>query len=175
MRDGRKPTKAFWRSYSALYGNAVAEPGVAPKKRAKPRQIERQEQMKFNAWFDKFLWTKGYRWFHPANGGSRGNLIEAVNFKRSGVKAGVPDVILPMARKSHHGLVIELKRPDGKLRDVDVEQIGWLDWFDGQGWSAHVAFGFEKARGIVTDYFTSSIFDDDFNKRETAWQVLKLQ
>lgn len=169
----RKPTKAFWRSYSALYGNAKAEPWGAPKKRAKPRQIERQEQIKFNVWFDKFLWSKGYRWFHPANGGSRGNAIEGVNFKRMGVKAGVPDVILPMARKSYHGLVIELKRPDGKLYDLADEQIGWLDWFTGQNWSVHLAFGFEEAQSVVKDYFTPRIGFDEFSKRTTTWQILK--
>ncbi len=145
----RKPTRAFWNAYSALYGNGV----VKPKKPKKPRRRDEEiEQEKFNAWFDAFLWRKGYRWFHPANGGSR-NAIEGVKLKRMGVKRGVPDIILPMARKSYHGLVIELKRVDGSLADLSVEQADWLDWFKGQGWFTDVALGFEEAKRIILEYF----------------------
>lgn len=165
-----KPTKAWWNAYANLHGSDEIKP---VKKRAKPQQLERREQMKFNAWFDEFLWVKGYRWFHPANGGSRRSSIEGANFKRMGVKSGVPDVILPMARKSYHGLVIEFKRVDGKISNVDEMQVEWLDWFEGQQWSVHVAFGFDQAKDIVKDYFTSSICYDQFSQRETTWQILR--
>ena len=46
--------------------------------------------------------------YHVPNGGSR-NEIEAANLKRQGVKAGVPDLALPVARKGYHGLYIEMK------------------------------------------------------------------
>ena len=41
------------------------------------------------------------------NGGSR-NKIEAAHLKRQGVKAGVPDLFLPVARQGKHGLYIEI-------------------------------------------------------------------
>ena len=45
--------------------------------------------------------------YHVPNGGSR-NTLEAANLKRQGVKAGVPDLCLPVARQGHHGLYIEM-------------------------------------------------------------------
>ena len=143
-----KPTKAWWSAYSALHGN-----GKAPeiKKRKKPSRDEEIEQEKFNVWFDKYLLKLDLRWFHPANGGKR-NAQEGAKFRRLGVKRGVPDIILPVGRRSKFGLVIELKRVDGKMSDVSEEQKDWLRWFKRQNWSTHVAFGFEHAKRIIITY-----------------------
>lgn len=150
--QGWKPTKRYMRAYKGLYGTEEFKlEEIKPKK--KRQNIEEVEQIKFNIWFDEFLWKKDYRWFHSPNGGGR-SLAEGAKFKRMGVKPGVPDIILPMARKSCHGLVIELKRPDGRPSDVDNNQKEWLEWFKRQGWSTHVAFGFEQAKAILTDYFS---------------------
>ena len=43
--------------------------------------------------------------FHIPNGGSR-NVKAAKNLKRQGVKAGVPDLFVPVARRGCHGLFI---------------------------------------------------------------------
>lgn len=158
MQKPWKPTKTWWAAYAALHGKGEVKP-VTPRK--KPSHDEEHEQEKFNCWFEAYLEPKGYRWFHPANGGKRaGKMIngkwvplEGIKLKRLGVKKGVPDVILPMARKSYHGLVIEFKRVDGKMSDVSEEQADWLRWFASQNWSTHVAFGFEAAKRIVEDYF----------------------
>ena len=45
---------------------------------------------------------------HVPNGGKR-DAATAVALKRQGVKAGVPDIVLPAARAGYHGLYIELK------------------------------------------------------------------
>ena len=42
--------------------------------------------------------------FHIPNGGSR-NKAEAANLKAQGVKPGVPDLCLPVARCGYHGLL----------------------------------------------------------------------
>lgn len=52
-------------------------------------------------------------WFHPANGGTR-NIIEAVQFKRRGVKPGVPDLIFIYGGKV---TAIELKSDKGQLSE----------------------------------------------------------
>lgn len=151
MQRQWKPTKRWWKAYGALHGETQATTeAVKPKK--KRQNVEEVEQIKFNIWFDKFLWARDYRWFHCPNGGGR-SLAEGAKFKRMGVKAGIPDIILPMARSSYHGLVIELKRPDGKPNDVRPEQQDWLDWFKKQGWCVHVAYGFEDAKRILREYF----------------------
>ena len=50
--------------------------------------------------------------FHVPNGGKR-SIAEAARFRRMGVKAGVPDLVLPVARGQYHGLYIELKAHGG--------------------------------------------------------------
>lgn len=45
---------------------------------------------------------------HVPNGGKR-DKATATALKRQGVKAGVPDIVLPAVRAGYHGLYIELK------------------------------------------------------------------
>ena len=79
-----KPTKRFWQGYKGLYGSEPVQiDALKPKK--KRQNIEEVEQIKFNVWFDKFLWEKDYRWFHSPNGGGR-SPREGAKFKRMGVK-----------------------------------------------------------------------------------------
>ena len=54
--------------------------------------------------------------FHVPNGGKR-NVREAARLKRQGVKAGVYDLMLNVARGGYHGLDIELKIKPNKLTD----------------------------------------------------------
>ena len=50
--------------------------------------------------------------FHIPNGGSRGK-AEAGRFRAMGVRAGVPDLCLPVPRGGKHGLFVEMKRTKG--------------------------------------------------------------
>lgn len=68
--------------------------------------------------------------YHVPNGGKR-DVRTAVNLKREGVKAGVPDICLPVARGGHHGLYIELKAGKG---EATVKQLEWLDGLREQGY-----------------------------------------
>lgn len=61
--------------------------------------------------------------YHVPNGGSR-KKAEAGRFRAEGVKAGVPDLCLPVARGGFHGLYIELKRQKGSKTSDD--QKAWL-------------------------------------------------
>lgn len=68
-------------------------------------------------------WARLMEKWHPAlallmhvpNGGRRSK-AEAGRFKAMGVRAGVPDLFLPVPRGGWHGLWIELKSPTGTLR-----------------------------------------------------------
>lgn len=87
--------------------------------------------------------------YHVPNGGSR-NHIEAARLKAQGVKAGVPDLVLPVARGKHHGLYIELKRQKGgRLSD---DQKKWLDELTEQGYLAVRCDGSEAAIKTIEDY-----------------------
>lgn len=60
------------------------------------------------------------------NGGSR-NVIEAVNLKRQGTLAGIPDHHIPIAKKGYHGMYVENKSEKGKLSEKQKEKIKLLE------------------------------------------------
>ena len=87
--------------------------------------------------------------FHIPNGGSR-NVIEARNLKAQGVRAGVPDICLPVPRGKYHGLFIELKRKRGGR--VSEEQQGWIAALNRVGYLAVVCYGFDDAVRTIKGY-----------------------
>jgi len=86
--------------------------------------------------------------FHIPNGGKR-NPREAARFKRMGVKPGVPDLFLPVARGGFHGLFVELKSKGGRLSEY---QRQWLSKMSAEGYAACVCFGFDEARRDILNY-----------------------
>jgi len=88
--------------------------------------------------------------FHIPNGGARLK-SEAARFKRLGVKAGVPDLFLPVARKGCHGLFIEMKRKRGGK--TSPAQRKWLDDLFLQGYLAVRCDGAEEACAVLENYF----------------------
>lgn len=82
------------------------------------------------------------------NGGQRHPAI-AAKLKKEGVKRGVPDLHLPVARCGLHGLYLELKAADGRL---STEQKRWRDMLVAQGYGVAVVYGFEQARAVLEDY-----------------------
>ena len=86
--------------------------------------------------------------FHIPNGGSR-DLREAAHMKEQGVKPGVPDLCLPVARGSYHGLYVEMKAPRGKESDV---QKWWGTQLRIQGYFVALARGWEQAVQIIEMY-----------------------
>jgi len=87
--------------------------------------------------------------YHCPNGGSR-NKIEAARMKGQGVKAGVPDIFLPVAKSGWHGLYIELKRTAGGI--VSMEQKWWIDKLRIQHYRVEVCKGYMKAADIIEAY-----------------------
>ena len=87
--------------------------------------------------------------YHIPNGGSR-NRIEAHNLKLEGVKAGVPDICLPVPCGDYHGLYIELKRTKGGV--VSDAQKEWIEMLNGRGYLAVVAKGANEAIKVISDY-----------------------
>lgn len=68
--------------------------------------------------------------YHVPNGGKRDKATAAV-LKRQGVKAGVPDIMLPAARAGYHGLYIELKAGENTTTKKQKE---WLEYLRQQGY-----------------------------------------
>lgn len=63
--------------------------------------------------------------YHVPNGGKRGK-FEACRLKAQGVRAGVPDLHLPIARGGYIGLWIEMKTATGRLSEDQRKIIAML-------------------------------------------------
>jgi hypothetical protein len=97
--------------------------------------------------------------FAIPNGGLRHPAVAAM-LKRTGVRAGVPDLFLPVARGPWHGLFIEMKRPAYPLLKkpagtTDPDQEKWLERLDVQGYCCWVCWGWEDARNRILEYLAS--------------------
>lgn len=103
-----------------------------------------------------FDWARAARYEFPAldllyhipNGGKR-NASEAAHLKRQGVKAGVPDLCLPVARGKYHGLYIELKYGRNK---PSSNQTYWICALRAQGYAAEVCYGWQQAADVIEKY-----------------------
>ncbi len=70
--------------------------------------------------------------------------------KRQGLRKGVPDLCLPVARGGYHGLYIELKRR--RMGRVSDAQRDWLCWLGAEGYRAVVCYGMDAARNEILRY-----------------------
>lgn len=102
-------------------------------------------------------WPELVLLFHIPNGGKRGKQ-EAARLKRMGVKPGVPDLCLPVARGGFHGLYVEMKRNDGGR--VSTEQKAWLAALHAAGHCVAVAEGHEQAIAVLRDYLVADGADE---------------
>ena len=118
--------------------------------RRKPIQHESNEQEALFRWaaFARGKYPELDLLYHIPNGGSR-NRLEAANLKRQGVKAGVPDLCLPVARGKYHGLYIEMKY--GKNKTSENQNI-WLKALAAQDYAAAVCYGWQEAQELITKY-----------------------
>ncbi len=93
--------------------------------------------------------------FHPANGGKR-DAREAARLKGMGVRAGVPDVMIPHTGGDEstlnfwYGLAIELKAQKGVVTHSQKE---WHERLRSAGWQVNVCRSFDEARQVIADYF----------------------
>lgn len=86
--------------------------------------------------------------FAIPNGGAR-NIVVATKLKAEGVRAGVPDIMLPVPRGLYHGLFIELKKPKGT---VQPNQREWIAALGLQGYRSVICYGWEEAKDTVLAY-----------------------
>lgn len=87
--------------------------------------------------------------YHIPNEGQRDPRVGA-RMRAEGLRKGVPDLCLPVARGGSHGLYIELKRTKGGR--VSPEQAEWIDGLLRQGYAACVCRGWEEASREIERY-----------------------
>lgn len=114
--------------------------------RKKPRKYEEaDEQTKVCIAMDKL----GLLYYAIPNGGKR-NFLEACRLKRTGVKAGCPDLCIPEPRGPYHGLYIELKRKSGGI--ISDTQKYWIAELRKRGYRAEVCKGSIAAIQLIEEY-----------------------
>ena len=108
-----------------------------------------------------FAWSQIHRDEYPVlellhhipNGGRR-DRIEAAHLKQQGVKPGVPDLCLPVARGGYHALYIELKTETGR---ATADQKWWGEQLQGQDNMWRVCYGWEAAVTTLQWYLSLPI------------------
>lgn len=116
---------------------------------------EHDEQVALFRWAQ---WHAGQwpelRWMYAIpNGGAR-HIAVAAKLKAEGVKAGIPDICLPVPRGGFGALYIELKAKGGR---VSQAQRAALDALVGLGNSGAVAFGWEQATKCIQAYLQAPL------------------
>lgn len=96
---------------------------------------------------------RGYS--HCPNGGGRSK-AEAGMLKGMGVKAGVPDFVLPFPSSKWNGLAIELKSTDNVLTE---KQRLWLQHAYSAGWVVGIARDLETYISMVQSFLNGTVFN----------------
>ncbi len=86
--------------------------------------------------------------FAIPNGGQRHPAV-ARKLRDEGLKAGVPDLYLPVARGNYHGLFIEMKVGRNK---PTASQTGWIRALRGQGYRVEICYGYDEAMVMIENY-----------------------
>lgn len=89
------------------------------------------------------------RYLHHIPNGGRRDKITAAQLKRAGVKAGVPDICLPVPMGGFAGLYIELKYGANK---PTKEQQEWLEHLSRAGYCVAVCYGCQDAIAVIMGY-----------------------
>lgn len=89
------------------------------------------------------------RWiFAIPNGGSRHPAV-AAKLKAEGVKRGISDICVPIARHGFHGLYIEMKVKPNRLTP---EQAEFHDFVHAEGYATYTAFSAVAAQTCIEVY-----------------------
>ena len=71
-----------------------------------------------------------------------------------GLKAGVPDICLPVPRGDYHGLYIEMKY--GKNKPAPA-QVWWIGQLRAQGYRVEVCYNWLAAQDVILDYLGANL------------------
>lgn len=119
--------------------------------RAKPVDREGQEQAALMTELQLRYPAAHKLIYHVPNGGHRVKAV-AAKLKGQGVKAGVPDLVLPMARGGFFGLYIEFKAKPPFDAAISPSQDAYLQALNDQGYLAIVCRGSIDAVEAIRSY-----------------------
>ena len=107
--------------------------------------LEHDEQVTFIQWCDSHKVLV----FAIPNGSNKSKVAQG-RFKAEGLRAGIPDLMIPIARKPYNGLFIEMKRR--AKSSTSKAQKEWIIVLKQQGYSAEIAKGCDEAIRITEEY-----------------------
>lgn len=87
--------------------------------------------------------------YHIPNEGKRSKLA-GYTLQLQGMRRGVPDICLPVARGGYHALYVEMKRLKGSKTSED--QRAWIDALNRAGNKAVICKGFDEAKAAIEEY-----------------------
>jgi hypothetical protein len=112
---------------------------------------EHDEQAAVVQWFDLQYPKYAGLLFAVPNAGKRGYKT-ANRLKAEGLRAGVSDLMLPVARWGYHGVFIEMKTGTRKMSDAQSE---FIDRVIEQGYLAACCHGADIAIDLIKRYMQS--------------------
>ncbi len=127
-------------------------PKAARPSRARKSEVEGEEQAQLIERFRAQYPDVGTLLIHIPNGGARKNAFEGWRLKNQGVRAGVSDLLLPVARGGFFGLWIEFKAAPPNNAAVSDKQEEWVEAMLAQGYSAHFCLGVDAAMRVLRAY-----------------------
>lgn len=78
------------------------------------------------------------------------SVVTASIMKAEGMKSGVPDLCLPVARRGYHGLYIEMKKKNKS--STSDNQVWWIEQLNKQGYMAVICKGADEAIKTIKWY-----------------------
>jgi hypothetical protein len=79
-----------------------------------------------------------------------GDAIRGGRARAEGVKAGVPDIMLPISNGFHHGLFVELKKPKNGV--ISDDQHDWIAYLRNEMYAVAVCYGWREAADAIKWY-----------------------
>lgn len=118
---------------------------------------EHDEQVSLFQWADiqRFTLPELNLLFAIPNAGAGAQKGQAGKMKAEGVKKGIPDTMLPVARGRYHGAFIEMKRLRGGR--VEPEQTEWHENLRLQGYFVAVCYGWVNASETILEYLRGEL------------------
>lgn len=116
-------------------------------------KVRRQEESRLQAECYKWCWNTHPETrrllFHVENERTGSNKIDGARRKAMGLVPGVSDLILLIPRHPYHGMMIEMKTPEGRQSE---EQRTWQALVEAQGYRYEVCRSLEQFQIIIEEY-----------------------
>lgn len=147
---------------AAINGKPPADASVNVPKGKGQRKTEHDEQVAVVDWARDnehrhpelallFAIPNGAKLPYTVNANGERFSRQGAFLRAEGMKAGVPDLFLSVARGRWHGLYIEMKRKGGKLSEAQVDMLARLQ---AEGYATAVPYSAEEAAAVLVRYLT---------------------